>query len=191
VASGALNHDATPLSVLVKAPETATAGGTTLASRVVRGMRGAVVAVVEGAAGAGLVVVVDPGTAVVVVTALLIVVVVVGRGWEVDVVDRARISWTRSGREMAPADEASSMPGAGVCGAVGPPDTGDDPAAEPTRIAVEVSPEGFLRLRSPATRVTRHSTATYDDRVFPRLPVSCFPACQPPAKSRPPGTRRL
>jgi hypothetical protein len=147
---------------------------------VVTGARGATVAVAAGVvggateagAGTAFVVVVDRGTAVV-VTGFLTVVVVV-RGLVVDVVVRARISATSSGSEMEPAAGAASIPPAGVCGSEAFAGVGDDPA-EPTRIAVEVLPEGPRRLKSPATSITRHSTATYDDRMVPRCSVSSFP----------------
>src|SRR5688572_26459393 len=151
VAAGALNHDATPLSVLVTAPLTAAAGGTTAATMVVRGVSGVIVAgggaIAGEGAGLGDVVVVV-GFAVVVVVAGFLVVVVVGRGRVVDVVGRGLSATANSCSEI----EAAA--GAGVWGASSPAGAGTAPAAEPTRMAVEESAAGRRRDKNPATRVT-------------------------------------
>lgn len=190
VPSGALNHEATPLSVLVTALETAAAGGTTFSSRVVSGVSGVVLDVVAGAPVAGaraVVLVVDAGAGVEVGAGLRIVVGVVAR--VVGVAGDARSWRTRSGREMgaASATALSSSTGPSTAGASTPGDW--------TPIAVDLAGVTVRRLATPATRVTMHSTATYDDPLFTAVPVSRFPASQPPA-SVPTrwlveGTRRL
>jgi hypothetical protein len=155
VPSGALNQDATPLSVRVTDPAMATAGGTTASRSVVSGVNGVLLDVVAGA-GAGrtaVVVVVVGGGGAVVAGALRVVGVDAGRGGEVVGDDRSRR--TRSGREMASATAASCS----VAGGSSAP-SGDPRAGEPAPIAVAVSTGARRRATSPETSVTTHSTAT-------------------------------
>jgi hypothetical protein len=109
VASGALNQDAIPLSVLVTA---ATAGGTTAWTSVGRGASTAVVVVAaagRGGANDAVVVVVRAGAAVVVVEDLGFAVVVVARTFVVDVVGFALSSRASAWSEMVPSGRVEGV----------------------------------------------------------------------------------
>ena len=144
VPSGALNHDATPLSVSVTGRATVVVGaGSNVASGAPSAVVVVVVAVATGA-GAGLVVDVDRGSVVVVVVAFLtVVVVVVGRGRVVVVVTRARIFWTSSGREMVSVATGSGAGAAGVWGSEPSDDDGEGPVGELTRMASDAGSDGL------------------------------------------------
>jgi hypothetical protein len=153
-----LNHDATPLSDLVSAPEAAATGGTTFSSRVVSGVSGVVVVVVVlGATAATGLDVVDVVTRVVVVlVGAFFVVVVVARGRVVVVVAEDWIWRASSLREMAPATV-----GDGVWGhAAEPAVAASDAAAVSTATSVDPWRRGWRRASTPATRTTRQNSAT-------------------------------
>ncbi|HEV2758074.1 MAG TPA: hypothetical protein VGV86_00775, partial [Acidimicrobiales bacterium] len=110
-----------------------------------------------------------------------------GAGREVVVVGAEDVVVTRRvvtvvGGRVVDVVTGTALAGATARGAKEAGSSADGRGAEDARKAAEVSPAGLVRLRRPPPSVTRHSSATCNGRVSSLVPVSRFPACQPPAR---------